>query len=92
MKRKMSKTKFSKEKHIETGAALTRLRDEMTVLMSEAQRAYGTQSKAAKAAGRALDGLDRLRSALDDELARETPRGEWDAEHLARVYFGAKAP
>lgn len=87
----MSKNKFSREKHIETGAALGRIRSELMTLLSQVGGAYGNTSKGAKEAGKALEAVIRLRSALDDELARETTREEWDSDRLGRVYFSSSA-
>jgi hypothetical protein len=78
---------FEKNRHVVVGAELYKLRGELMSLSNGICKTYGPASKAYKQAARLQCEIDRLRSTLDGQLAKETGMEEWRAEELQRVYY-----
>lgn len=83
MKTKTRLRALTLEEHRQIGAELSREHRELARLYGKLANTYGKTSASARAAGRLTNALLRLRSALDDALARDCPD-----DFSGRVYFG----
>lgn len=64
---------FTRDKHVETGRMLYRMREDLVHLLTELGHAYPVTGKICKTANGALGRLDDLRCVLDDAVHRENP-------------------
>jgi hypothetical protein len=71
--------------HIQLGEQLQAIRDQLFAVSDTINGAYSKSTKAPAATKRAIDGVDRLRSVLDDISWAELPGDRWSTH----IYYRA---
>jgi|SRR5271168_3049140 len=65
------KTKWTYQKHVETGRGLSEYRNKLVDFILELSHSYSVNSKAVRLAHKAQKAVDELRCELDDQLCRD---------------------
>lgn len=80
---------FTRDRHEEIGAELSKIRTSLINLTVEICRAYGPSHRLYRAVRTLQTNIDRLRHYLDDQIFEEVPRTEWHTgeKDLSHIYY-----
>ena len=79
------------DRHREIGADLHAMNLKLVALYEVVGNTYSPDSKVTTLAFQAQQSISRLRSELDDRVADESTRKEWDDAELKKVYYPDRA-